>query len=50
MKKFIVKIWIGSSPSEIVIPAMNSANALYIARTMFPQARVISAKDYKSLS
>jgi len=44
MKKFIVNLWIASSPSQITVTAMNSANAQYIARKLYPMARIISAR------
>jgi hypothetical protein len=45
MKQFKVKIWVGSSPSEVIVPAANSANALRIAKNLYPMARVISARS-----
>lgn len=44
MQQFKVKMWIGSNPTEVTIQAMNSANALSIARKLYPMARVISAR------
>lgn len=43
MKQFKVRLWVGSSPTQITVSAMNSAHALSIARQLYPQARVISA-------
>lgn len=45
MKPFKVKMWVGSSPTEVVVTAMNSANALSIARKLYPNARIISASN-----
>ena len=39
-----VKIWLGVFPTDIIISASNSANAFVIAKKMFPNARVVSAK------
>lgn len=44
MKPFKVRIWVGSSPSEVTVTAANSANALRIAKSLYPMARVISAR------
>lgn len=45
MKQYKVRIWVGSSPSEVVVAAANSANALRIARTLYPSARIINARQ-----
>jgi len=44
MQQFRVKLWVGSSPTQVVVTAANSANALSIARKLYPTARVISAR------
>ena len=44
MKQYKVRIWIAYSPSDVFIWGMNSANALSIAKKIYPNARVISAK------
>ena len=44
MQQFRVKMWVVSSPTEVVVTAMNSTNALSIARKLYPMARVISAR------
>lgn len=45
MQQFRVKMWVGSSPTEVMITAANSANAMLIARKLYPMARVINAKS-----
>lgn len=45
MKQYKVRIWLGASPTEVQVTAMNSANALYIARKLYPMARVIGAVE-----
>ncbi len=45
MKQFKVKIWVGGSPSEVLVKAANSANALRIAKTLYPTVRVIFARQ-----
>lgn len=45
MRQFIVKMWVGSNPTQVAVTAMNSANALSIARKLYPTARVISARQ-----
>jgi len=45
MKQYKVRIWIGASPSEVLVVAMSSANALSIARKLYPMARVIGAVE-----
>jgi len=41
MKNFRVKIWVGSTPSYIMVAANNSAAAISIARRLYPNARVV---------
>lgn len=43
MKQYKVRIWVGSSPTEVIVTAANSANALSIARRLYPNARVVNA-------
>lgn len=43
MKQYRVKMWVGANPTEVVVTAQNSANAMQIARKLYPMARVISA-------
>jgi len=38
-----VKIWVNSMPSEIILSAGNSANAILLAKKMFKNIRVVSA-------
>ena len=45
MKQYRVKMWIDANPTEVVVTAQNSANALSVARKMFPMAKVIKAKE-----
>lgn len=45
IKLFTVKMWLGAIPTQIVINADNSAQALVIARKMYPTAKIISAKE-----
>lgn len=43
MKQYTVRMWVGSSLTYIVVNAANSANALMIARKLYPNARIIGA-------
>ncbi|WP_415060946.1 hypothetical protein [Flavobacterium sp.] len=43
MKQFNVRIWLGSTPTIVMITATNSAQALSVARKLYPTARVVSA-------
>lgn len=44
MQQFRVKMWVGSSPTEVTVTAANSANALSIARKLYPMARIYGAQ------
>jgi hypothetical protein len=41
MKQFKVKIWVSSIPSTVSVTAANSAQALSVARKLYPTARVV---------
>ncbi|WP_417356202.1 hypothetical protein [Flavobacterium sp.] len=45
MKQYKVRIWVGSSPSEILVTALSSANALSVTKKLYPTARVIGASE-----
>lgn len=47
MKNFRVEIWFGPNKSELVLGGSNSAHALMIAKKVYPQGRIISAKPIK---
>lgn len=45
MKQYRVKIWVEANPTEVVVTAQNSANALTVARKLYPMAKAYSAKE-----
>lgn len=45
IKLFRVKMWLGGIPTQIVVNAGNSAQALVLARKMYPTAKIISARE-----
>ena len=45
IKLFKVKMWLGGIPTQIVVNASNSAQALVLARKMYSTAKIISAKE-----
>lgn len=47
MKSFSVEIWFGVQRTKIVLQASNSAHAIVIAKKIYPNARLVSAKQVK---
>lgn len=45
MKQFKVRLWVGSSQTEVIVAATNSANAQYIARILYPNGRIVTARE-----
>ena len=45
MKQYKVKMWVQANPTQVVVTAQNSANALQVARKLYPMAKVINAKE-----
>ncbi len=45
MKQFKVKMWVGANPTEVIVTAKNSANAMQVARNLYPLAKIIKAKE-----
>lgn len=41
MKQFKVKVWLGSINTNVSVTATNSAQALSVARKLYPTARII---------
>ena len=47
MKNFNVEVWFGPNKTNLVLAGANSANAILIAKKVYPNGRVISAKEIK---
>lgn len=47
MKSFQVEIWFGSQRTNLVLQAHNSAQAISIAKKVYPSGRVIKAVEIK---
>lgn len=47
MKSFQIEIWFGSQKTSLVLQAYNSAQAISIAKKVYPSGRVIKAVEIK---
>lgn len=47
MKSFQVQVWFGSQKTNLVLQAHNTAQAISIAKKVYPSGRVISAREIK---
>lgn len=47
MKSFKVEIWFGVQRTELMLSASNASHAITIAKRVYPNGRVISAKEVK---
>ena len=46
MREYKVRALFNSKPTEIVIKATSSSNALIIAKKMYPNGKILNAKPY----
>lgn len=47
MKSYNVQIWYGSQKTKLVLMAHNTAEAISLAKKVYPSGRVISAQEIK---
>lgn len=47
MKSFAIEVWYGPQRASIVLSAANAAQAILLAKKIYPTARVVSAKELK---
>lgn len=47
MKSFHVEVWFAEQKTKLVLQAHNSAQAISIAKKVYPSGRVISAREIK---
>lgn len=47
MKRYNVEIWYGPQKTKLVLMAHNSAQAISLAKKVYPTGRVISAQEIK---
>ena len=47
MTSYRIEIWFGPNRTEMILGASNAAHALLLARKIYPQGKIISAKPEK---
>ena len=38
-------MWVGANPTEVLVTAQNSANAMQVARKLYPMAKIVASKE-----